>query len=361
MLRRLGHSVVRLSLATRFGTRALPLAGLQLARWEVLARAIPDGELRRQALSSLRLKRFHAEGGSVFGVAAPHHDEGIITLVVALQTISDYLDNLCDRGTSLHAADFRQLHRAMLDAVTPGRPRADYYALHPNREQGYLSALVEACREGVTRLPHFDAVAPRVIRYLTLYNDLQVYKHMWVPTREPALQAWFLRHRPGLPDIFWNEFAAASGSTLLVFALLVLAAGQRPARGALVALEETYFPWVCGLHILLDYLIDQEEDRLGGDLNLVSCYPDARVTGERLGLFLREARRRVEDLPDPDFHRLVVAGLPALYLADPKVARQGLTPLAHRLLAAAGPLAAALHSWCRLRQARGAGRSDTNN
>lgn len=28
-----------------------------------------------------------------------------------------------------------------------------------------------------------------------------------------------------------------------------------------------YFPYIQGLHILLDYLIDQEEDKAGGDLN----------------------------------------------------------------------------------------------
>jgi len=37
----------------------------------------------------------------------------------------------------------------------------------------------------------------------------------------------------------------------------------------LTQVKNSYFPWVQGLHILLDYLIDQEEDRINGDLNFV--------------------------------------------------------------------------------------------
>lgn len=51
----------------------------------------------------------------------------LVPLIVAFQTISDYLDNLCDRSDSLHCDDFRQLHLAMADALSPGMPKADYY------------------------------------------------------------------------------------------------------------------------------------------------------------------------------------------------------------------------------------------
>jgi len=43
-----------------------------------------------------------------------------IRFIVAYQTISDYLDNLCDRSTSSDPADFRALHESMLHALTPG-------------------------------------------------------------------------------------------------------------------------------------------------------------------------------------------------------------------------------------------------
>ncbi|PZN06965.1 MAG: DUF2600 domain-containing protein, partial [Bacillota bacterium] len=343
--------------------RVLPLVDRTLDRWEERARAIPDPELRRQALASIRTKRFHCEGGSVFAVAAPDADTRyrLIRLIVALQTISDYLDNLCDRSVSLDPRDYRCLHQAMLDAVTPPAgpdpvegsirravltppgepfphpgsppghedPAGGYYRLHPHHDDGgYLAALVAECRAQTAALPGYGRVAPRVAELVGLYNDLQVYKHGPRESRLPRLERWFARRgRRYHGQLHWWEFAAACGSTLAVFALFLEAGWQpQPAAEDLNALLAAYFPWVCGLHILLDYFIDQEEDRAGGDLNLVSYYPTRELLRERLALFVREARRHVARLRRRPLHELVVSGLLGLYLSDPQGAARGGEP-----------------------------------
>ncbi|MBJ8193199.1 DUF2600 family protein, partial [Bacillus cereus] len=67
----------------------------------------------------------------------------LIPLIVAYQTISDYLDNLCDRSTSMDPDDFRLLHQAMLDAVNPTARPVNYYELRREQEDGgYLTGLV---------------------------------------------------------------------------------------------------------------------------------------------------------------------------------------------------------------------------
>src|SRR5690606_30189236 len=83
-----------------------------------------------------------------------------------------------------------------------------------------------------------------------------------------------------------------------------------------------YFPYICALHILLDYLIDQEEDRRGGDLNFCSYYLDEGQTVERLRYIVDQASRAGRRLPDGRFHLMIVEGLLALYLSDPKVSDQ---------------------------------------
>ncbi len=252
----------------------LPRVDGELACWYRRAHEIPDLELRAQALHSLRDKRFHAEGGSVFAALAPAWMEVLVPLIVALQTISNYLDNLCDRGETRDGADFRRLHQAMLDAVDPGGGTADYYAFHPrSADGGYLAALVEACQRRVRLLPAYAAVRGQVKRFIALYNDLQVYKHLDPASREAALRRWFSRHRRSAPGLAWWEFAAAAGSTLGVFALLAAATDQGLGAAEVRSLAAAYFPWVCGLHILLDYFIDQAEDRSWGDLNFVAYYP----------------------------------------------------------------------------------------
>ena len=103
----------------RFLTGVLPKVSRELRRWNKQLDHCEDWVLLRQALLSLRHKRFHAQGGSFFALYNPPHSRALISLIVAFQTISDYLDNLCDRGGIYDEAAFRRLHHAMVDALTP--------------------------------------------------------------------------------------------------------------------------------------------------------------------------------------------------------------------------------------------------
>ncbi|MGI6620630.1 MAG: DUF2600 family protein [Bacillota bacterium] len=158
--------------------RIFPLAKRELKEWERKARSIPDPELRGQALASIGKKSFHSVGGAVFALLNGHRVKDLVKAIVAIQTISDYLDNLCDRacfwnpaagkggvmgvecpeepadptqGTvrsnALDAAARRflssmRLHGAMLCAVDPTRPMEDSYSLYPAGDDGgYLKRL----------------------------------------------------------------------------------------------------------------------------------------------------------------------------------------------------------------------------
>lgn len=343
----------------------LPGTAAALDDWQRRIATIPNVELQRQAWASITSKRFHAEGGSVYAALAPQHTDTLVPLITALQTISDYLDNLCDRSVSMDETDFRQLHRAMLDAVdgtsADDGPHASrtgsstgsppYYEHHPNKDDGgYLQALVDACRRQTARLPSYEVVKPYILRLIRLYNDLQVYKHGPVAGRVPTLERWFATAN-GVDDLYWWEFAAASGSTLGVFALFTAATRSDLTVGEAEMIVHSYFPWICGLHILLDYFIDQAEDVAGGDLNLVSYYESPEQLRTRLVHFVTQARQRAARLPDAAFHTTIVQGLPALYLSDEKVAQQRLQPIARRLLRAAGPASFGYYAWCRWRRA----------
>ncbi len=331
----------------RFMRRVIPAVGRELERWVQRAERIPNDNLRRQALASLRMKRFHAEGGSVFAAAHPDHIGRLVPLIVALQTISDYLDNLGDRTSSLDEQDFRALHQAMLDAVGTTPVSGDYYRYHPDQDDGgYLQALVETCRRETARLPFYDRVQPLVVSHVERYCDLQVYKHLPWSEREQRLITWHQNHPDASADMDWWEFAAACGSTLGMFALFAEALSPAsPER--LKTVSNAYFPWVCGLHILLDYLIDLEEDAREGDLNFVSYYSDVDLAVERLTLFVQRAVAAVRQLPDYGFHLTVVEGLLAMYLSDRKVEQQQLQSVVRQLLAACGPRARLTHWLCK--------------
>jgi tetraprenyl-beta-curcumene synthase len=327
----------------------LPAVDRELAMWQRRAQAIPHPELRKQALASLTQKRFHCQGGAVFAAAAGPYRQELLRFIVALQTISDYLDNLCDRAGTTDDQAFRGLHAAMLAAVQPveeaADPQADYYATYPFQgDGGYLAGLVAACCRALSALPSYGQVQAQVERLVKFYCDLQVYKHMAVAERGSMLRSWFAGEGREHRDLLWQEFAAACGSTLGVFALANEAA-QHAAPDAR-ALLELYFPWVCGLHILLDYFIDLAEDMQGGDLNFVTYYPDLDTAVDRMIWLYEEAGQRLRQQRDIGLHRVVLHGLPALYLSDGKVREQRLEAQARRLLSTGGAVTGCLHLLC---------------
>lgn len=312
-----------LKLMHRVYKYVLPGVEKELALLRVRAEAIPDDELRNQALSSMDSKKFHCQGGAVYAIVSLEHRHILIPLIVALQTISDYLDNLCDRSTSLDPDDFRQLHQSMLDAVNPEASLHDYYLYRKEKNDGgYLHHLVLTCQRMTASLPSYASVEHQVTELVARYCDLQVYKHIRKDMREPMLFEWWEIHKSGYPDLQWNEYAAATGSTLGMFMLFLAATGDKLTAGDAAAIKGGYFPHVCALHILLDYLIDQEEDQAGGDLNFCNYYESDNLLIDRLGIIVAKAREDVKRLPASRFHRLIIEGLLALYLSDPKVRHQ---------------------------------------
>lgn len=313
------------SLMRRVYRYILPDVEQELTAWRAVAEQIPDDELRKQALASMNAKRFHCQGGAVYAAAHLAKRHVIIPLIVAFQTISDYLDNLCDRSTSQDGDDFRLLHQSMLDAINP-QPSAeakDYYALHHEKEDGgYLEQLVRRCQSCIVELPSYTDVYPTIREWVSLYCDLQVYKHIQHDQREDALLRWWDEHRADYPDLSWNEFAAATGSTLGVFMLFLSASDDNFNTEAIPAIEQAYFPYISGLHILLDYLIDQEEDRIGGDLNFCHYYESEAQTVTRFSYITEQARKLSKGLAGHRFHHMIIEGLLALYLSDPKVKKQ---------------------------------------
>ncbi len=301
----------------------LPNVHRCLDGWRVRAEGIPDPELRRQALLSIETKAFHCEGGAAYGLLAGKRCSEVIRFIVAYQTISDYLDNLCDRSTSSDPIDFRALHESMPDALTPGAALGDYYRFHGERDDGgYLASLVATCQEVLGSLPAYDAIDPVLAELAGLYCDLQVHKHVKKEERVPRLKEWFEKHRAGLPEMSWFEFAACCGSTLGIFCLVACAFDERCGADLAARVKDAYFPWVQGFHILLDYFIDQEEDRIGGDLNFCFYYEDNEEMLRRLEYFFHQADRSTAGLPHARFHRMVNRGLFAIYLSDRKVERQ---------------------------------------
>ncbi|MFC2947116.1 tetraprenyl-beta-curcumene synthase family protein [Virgibacillus sediminis] len=300
--------------------QVFPAVDKELSYWRKRAEEIPDRELRNQALSSMEAKRFHCQGGAVYSLLAGAKHVEAVRFIVAYQTISDYLDNLCDRSTSMNPEDFCLLHEAMSDALKPGTKTKNYYLLREEQDDGgYLAELVRTCQESLGMLDNYQMVEGHLLELQGLYADLQVHKHVRKEERMPRLTSWYKGYEAKFPDLDWHEFAASAGSTLGIFCLISYGLSGNLNETMAKDIIHGYFPYIQGIHILLDYFIDQQEDQEEGDLNFCNYYENYSRMRERFLYFIQQAEDRGRRLPDPGFHQMVVEGLVGLYLGDPKV------------------------------------------
>ncbi len=317
----------------RFLRRIVPHASLELEGIAALARSIPDRRLRDQALGSIDTKAYHVAGGCILATFLPTAAaRRYVEIVAPLESIYDYLDNLCDRHPDVPVEAYPVLHQAIADALDPRATPRNYYALGPTGDDnGYLARLVTRTQRSLGRLDGCDAMLAAFSEAATLYAEMQTYKHYPPDQRESACLAWFERRRdPRFSGLAWYEFACAAGSQFQVYApLFAHLAGQ---DAAVPATYEAYFPSIAALHVLLDSYIDQAEDSEHGELNFASLYSSRERMRQRVGELAREAQQRFAALPDPAPHRFVLRVMALFYLTHPKVYAQSLEREAESLL-----------------------------
>ncbi|MDX8044803.1 tetraprenyl-beta-curcumene synthase family protein [Gracilibacillus sp. S3-1-1] len=302
--------------------KIFPQVNRELNYWKQRANEIPDEELKTQALASIQDKKFHCQGGSVYSLLAGDEWKEAIRFIVAYQTISDYLDNLCDRSTSLDPTDFRMLHQSMEDALTPENEIKNYYQYRVEQADGeYLTDLVKTCQQVLSKVNNYSLFQSRMVQLESMYSDLQVHKHVAHEQRIPRLEKWFDQYQEQWPMLSWYEFSACAGSTLGIFCMVSYGLGNHMTEELAEKIFDSYFPFLQGLHIMLDYFIDQAEDEEEGDLNFCTYYRDHHELEQRLVYFVEKTNEYIQTLPDKAFHEMIQHGLVGLYLADPKVKR----------------------------------------
>ncbi len=310
----------------------VPKAARALAQIRPLAERIPDDGLRSQALSSIDRKAYHVAGACIFATflessAADH----FIEIVTPLETIYDYLDNLCDRHPGVRETAYPLLHRAIGDALNPRARVGGYYDLGPSGDDGdYLVTLVRRVQRSLRRLADHELLQPLFREAASLYADMQTFVHLPPGQREEACTLWYARRGSGYGRLEWHEFAAAAGSQFQVYAPLFMLFADR--REAIARAYGAYFPAVSALHVILDSFVDQGEDRDHCDLNFVELYRGRTHFLERVDYLARCAAKLLSQLPSAREHRFVLRIMALFYLTHPKVYAQRLDEGARALL-----------------------------
>jgi tetraprenyl-beta-curcumene synthase len=326
------------SAARRYWIGVFPVVQSEIRRLRGCASDIPDPVLRSLALDAQRRKWASLEGAAAFAAFTPRRQRtGVTRLLVDLQGVFDYADTLMEQPSAVPVANARQLHQAFVVALNPHLPHLDYYQYHSRREDGgYLAELTDTCRASVRKLPSYSAVAEVVSRHACRVVFYQSDINLAVAADYSDLSRWASKQVAGT-ELRWWEIGAACGSSLAIFAHVAAAAGPSLTPSEVNAIDSLYWPWAEALHIFLDSLIDRAEDRATEQPNLLDHYSSQEEMTERLGLLASETAERA--LGVAPHHRLILAGMVALYLSDEQAWTAFARPATERILEATGTFA----------------------
>jgi len=279
------------------------------------------------------MKSYHVAGAAVLATFLPKPQmRAYVRIVAPLESIYDYLDNLCDRHPAISEKAFPVLHQAIADACDPAAPLHEYYACGPHGDDGgYLRTLVTEVQGQLSAIPEIEMLVPFAREAASLYARMQSTVHGDRESRVRACRACFEEYRTEYPQLRWNEFIAATGSQFQVYAPLfaLLDSGAQSVAPAYRA----YFPSVAAIHVLLDSFIDRAEDREHGDLNLVEGADEESDIAERIAMLATEADANITCLENARAHRFALRIIALFYLSHPKIEREGYTLEAEALLA----------------------------
>jgi tetraprenyl-beta-curcumene synthase len=292
-----------------------PAVFRELEHWKCCASLIPNAQLRQDALKSIELKRENAHGAALFCILPKRRESQLLTLLVAYQTLWDYLDNVGERGAFTDSNNGYQLHRALTEALDPDAPISDYYRYHPwSDDGGYLQALVSTCQRCCLALPSYAQIRPFVLAGVQ-GCAIQAINHL--PDRrqrESELKAWAERQRPAHQQLRWFEVTAAA-SAFLPHALLALATEPLSDTAYVRQTQEAYFPWMALAIAMLDSYVDAAQDTVNGSHSYIAHYPDQHTMCERLHEILTLTVRETARLPNGPRHVLIAASMIAMYLS----------------------------------------------
>lgn len=310
----------------------------EIRRLRRCARDIPDPVLRSLALDALRHKWACLEGAAAFATFVARRQRAVFgRLLVDLQALLDYADTVMEQPSDNPAANARQLHHAFVAALQPDLPHSDYYQYQAHgQDGGYLAHLADDCRVSIQRLPSYPVVADAVMRHAGRMVFYQSNINLATAADHPYLEQWASQQASGT-QLHWWEVGAACGSSLAIFAHITAATDPALTLDEVDAIEALYWPWAEALHILLDSLIDRAEDRATQQPNLLDHYSSQAEMTERLGLLASETVKRAQEVAP--HHRLILAGMVALYLSDEQAWIASARPASELVLAVTGPLA----------------------
>jgi tetraprenyl-beta-curcumene synthase len=288
----------------------------ELGGWRARARAIPDPAIREHALAALDDGRLLVDGAALFWTLTARRRPGLLRLLVALQTLLNYIDIALEReslGAARRPGSWMWLAHDALDITRP--PPHQAIASKIGDDGGYLGALVLACRAGCAALPGYSDARPLLLREVERSRAFEIEHDRDAPRRRARLEEHVGRTFGDTPGAQSWELAGGASSLLTAMAVLALASEPDTAVADLRSAADAYV-WVASAAALMDSYADRLVDRARGGHNWLDYYDDDDAAAQRAMYLLTRAVHEVSALRHGERHLVIVGCMAALALSS---------------------------------------------
>jgi tetraprenyl-beta-curcumene synthase len=292
--------------------------------WRTRANAIPDPSTRDYALEALDEGRVLVDGAALFWILPPRRRLDLLRLLVALQTLLNFLDLVLERearGPGRRPGSWMWLAREALDLTRPPPDREIQARL--GDDGGFLSALVMACRGGCATLPNYQHARVLLVREATRSRAFEIEHDRDEPRRSATMQAHVAQHFSDVTGISWWELVGGASALLTAMVVLALAADEATTPEDLLQAADAYV-WVASAAALLDSYVDRPADVSSGAHNWFDYYPTDAHAAQRAAELLQGAVSRISALRNAERHVVIVGSMAALWLSSDTARRTDL-------------------------------------
>lgn len=304
-----------------------PVIGQRISEYSVYAGRIRKPSVRSMALEALERCRFDAAISSVCALY-PHVDiPAAADVMFSFQAIVGYLNTVCVRSSNNTEPFLKLIYGSLKDATNLRTDAFEqYFTFFPSKDDnGYLSILVEKCRQKVRLLPSLGIIRDQLTAFLTLFADLQVTKYSSdTDAREVSLMNWSAVHGQKYSDLSGREFCMASDSSLSILLLLALATVPTATEQEAENLTRAFFPWICGIQKMLEGYINYNEEFFSGSAGYDFIYDNLKEYENRTIFFINNVLK--PKTPNLKYLRQAVKILLSLYLTHPR-ANEGMNKI----------------------------------
>lgn len=312
-----------------------PIVNKRLSEYKVYTNRIKMRSIRANALEALGQNKFDVAVASVC-TFYPNVDVTLATEVIfSYQTLIQYLNSICIHS-SVNTTPFLKIIFSSLKDALNLRTEAfeKYFTFFPSKDDdGYLSILVEKCRQKVLLLPSLDLVRDYIVAYISLYIDLQVTKYSTDELKEINLISWSSFHGQKYPDISSLEYCMAIESSLSLQLLLALATDPDLTEEKVESINNSFFPWVCAIQKILEGYLIFNDNLSTRNTNYIFYYKNLKEYEDRVIYFINKA---IENQSlNSNYFTFTLKFLLSIYITDPK-ANDGMNRLTSRALIRAG-------------------------